>query len=221
MTEDMNSPQPREMTLDDLDGITGVHRKCFPGSISIFTPLDDNILKRYYAQAVVESESFVAVLEEPDSRKIIGLAIGTTKPGFQRRFLRRNFSPFILSIIKAFIVNPIVRKAVWERFKVIKRVLLGRRKTELANLGVPAPKGPEAFLLLIGVREQWRGGGNSERLIEYFTTRMFREGVGRIRGAVSPDNLASLILHKRVGWSVKKIFADEVSVWIDRPNSNS
>jgi ribosomal protein S18 acetylase RimI-like enzyme len=209
------------MTLDDLNDIIQVHRNCFPGPTSIFTPLDDNILKCYYAQAVQESESYAAVLQKPDSAHIVGLAIGTARPGFQRRFLRRHFLRFVWSILQAICVNPVARKAVWERFKFLKRVLLARRKTELADLGVPALPGPEAFLLLVGVHEQWRGGGNAERLVEYITARMFEDGVVRIRGAVGPENLPSLILHKRLGWNVKKVFADEVSVWIDRPKSNT
>ncbi len=209
------SPQPRDMTLEDLDAIAVLHRSCFPGTISIFTTLDDDLLKRYYALVIEEPESFATVLEDPISGDLVGLAIGTMKPGLQRRFVQHHFLRFFGGIFRAILVNPLVRKAVRERFKYIKRFLRGKRKSELADLG-PVPDGPEAFFTLVGMHTRWRGGGNAERLVEYFTTQVFNAGVVRIRGAVGPDNLASLIMHKRLGWHAQKISDDEIAVWIDQ-----
>lgn len=218
MTGVEDSPRARNMTLDDLDSIAELHRNCFPGSISIFSPLNDSILKYYYAQAVEEAESFAAVLEDPRSGSIVGLAIASIKPGFHRRFLRRHFFLFCRSILSAFLVNPVARKAVWERLKYIKRLLRGKFDTELVDLGAPPKKGPEAYFLNVGIHSQWRGGGNAERLVKYFATQMRKKGVTRIRGSVPLDNLPSLILYKCLGWNTKKISADEVCVWVDFPN---
>ena len=221
MTNAEDSPQARNMTLGDLDGVVKLHRECFPGLISIFTALNDDILKCYYAEVIEEPESCATVLEEPNSGDIVGLAIGTMKPGFQRRFMRRHFFRFSWSIFRAFFVNPVVRKAVWERLKHIKRLLVGKGDIELADLGVSAPEGAEALFMLVGVSARWRGEGNAERLVEYFVARMCEKGVTRIRGSVPPNNLASLILYKCLGWNMKKISAKEMCVWIDRPNPKS
>jgi len=209
------------MTLSDLDGVVRLHKHCFPDSISIFTALSDDIVKRFYAQVIEEPECVAAVLEEPSSGRVVGLAFGTMKPGFQRRFLRRHFFCFVWGILSAFIVNPVLRKAMWARFKRRVRLLLQKRNAVLANSTVPPPKGPEASYILLGVHTQWRGRGNAGRLVEYFTTRMFETGAARINALIRLDNLPSLKVHKRLGWNMTEISPEEVCVWIDRPDLNS
>lgn len=221
MTTVTDLPQPRKMRLSDLDHMPCLHRNCFPASISIFTALSNDITKHYYAQALEEPECVATVLEEPDSGRIIGLAFGTTRPGFQRRFLRHHFIQFCWSLLKGLFVSPSLWKSLWSRLRKKTSPSLGEYDSVLADAGVPAPKGMEAFFTLVGVHPQWRGGGNAERLVKYFTTQMFQAGAARIRGAIRPNNLASLILHKRLSWNITKISPEEVCVWIDRPDSDS
>jgi len=221
MTENENKPQPRCMAQEDLDGVAKVHWHCFPDTDSVFIGLDDDLLKRYYLQAAEEPESVVVVLEEPDSGNIVGFAIGTMKPGFPKRFLRRYLFKFVWNILRVFFVNPLVRKAMCERIRHIKRLIIGKGDVELADLGVSVPESEEAYLMRVGVDAKWRGGGNAERLMKYFAAEMFKKGVNRIRGSVPPENMASLIMYKCLGWNTKKISSREVCVWFDRPNSAS
>lgn len=221
MTKGVDPPQPRKMTLSDLDQIAGLHRDCFPESISIFSALSDDVIKQFYKQALEESECTVTVLEETDSGRIIGLAFGTTRPGFQGRFLRNHFLLFCWSLFKGLFVSKAVWKLVWLRLRKKTGPSLTEYDSDLADAGVPAPTGQEGLFVLVGVHPEWRGGGNAERLVKYFTTQMFEAGAARIRGAIRSDNLPSLILHKRLGWHIKKISADSISVWIDRSDFNS
>ena len=87
MTKTPEHPLPRDLTLNDLDSVAELHRHCFSDSVSIFSLLGRNILKHFYAQLVEEPKSFAAVLEEPGSGRIVGVAFGTHKPGIQGRFL--------------------------------------------------------------------------------------------------------------------------------------
>jgi L-amino acid N-acyltransferase YncA len=91
----------------------------------------------------------------------------------------------------------------------------------LADSSVPAPKGPDAIYTILGVHTQWRGRGNGGRLVDYLAARIFDAGAARITGLIRTDNLASLSLHKRLGWNIKKISTEHVKVWIDRPDTNS
>lgn len=221
MTNTEYLPQARNMKSSDLAQIAELHRNCFAPSISIFSALSDDILKCYYKQVLEEPECVATVLEELGSGRLIGLAFGTTKPSIQKRFLHRHFIRLCWSIFKGFFTSASVRKLVWIRLRRKTGPSLGEYDSALADAGVPAPKGTEAFFTLVGVHKQWRGGGNAERLVRYFTNQMFQAGTVRIRGAIHPDNLASLILHKRLGFNIKKISAEEISVWIERPNSSS
>lgn len=218
-TEDL--PQARNLNSSDLEYIAELHKNCFADSISLFSSLSNDIIKCYYAHVLEEPKSYAAVLEEPISGRIVGLAFGTTRPGFQRRFLRQHFFQFCWSILKGLFISAIVWKLLSRRLRKNTSPSLGEYGSALADAGVPAPKGTEALFILVGVHKQWRGKGNAERLVKYFATQMFEAGAKRIRGAISSDNLASLILHKRLGWKFKKISDTEVSVWIDRPDFSS
>jgi ribosomal protein S18 acetylase RimI-like enzyme len=206
------------MRSSDLNQIGGLHRDCFSESVSIFSALSDDVIKHFYKQALEESGCTVTVLEEPGSGHIIGLAFGTTRPGFQGRFLRNHFLLFCWSVFKGLFVNKAVWKLLWLRLRKKTGPPLTEYGPDLADVGVPAPKGQEAMFLLVGVSSQCRGGGNAERLVNYFAAQMFETGVGRIHGAIHSDNLASLILFKRLGWNIKKTSAQKVTIWLDRPD---
>ena len=221
MMKVVDRPRVRDMILSDLDGVVKLHKHCFPDSISIFTALSDDIVKRFYEQAVEEPECVAAVLEEPGSGRIVGLAFGTMKPGFQRRFLRRHFFRFVWGIFSAFVVNPALRDALCKRFKHITHRLLEKHNSASNGSGVPPANGPEAFYIILGVHSQWRGRGNAGRLVNYLVARMFEAGAGRILGFIPSNNLPSLKLHKRLGWNIKKISDENVEIWMEQPDSDS
>ena len=221
MAEDVDLPKARDMTLDDLDGVVEVHKDCFPVSVSIFSALDDNILKAYYSQFVKEPESYAAVLEEPGSGRVIGVTFGTRKPGIQGRFLRTHRFSFLLSVLKGLFTSKAVWSSLWSRLRKTNVLPLGEYDSVLAAKGVPPPSGLEDINMGIAVHSQFRGGGNAKRLIEYYTARMFEAGITRIRGAILTKNTPSMIFFKRRGWKFKEISDTQVSVWIDRTSSNS
>jgi GNAT superfamily N-acetyltransferase len=221
MAENSDLSKARDMTLDDLDGVVKVHKDCFPSSVSIFTALDDSILKAYYAQFVKEPESYAAVLEELGSGLIIGVTFGTRKAGIQGRFLRAHRFKFILSVLKGLFTSRAVWSALWLRLRKTNSLPLGEYDSVLAAKGVPPPSGLEDLNMGIAVHSKFRGGGNAKKLIEYYTARVFEAGATRIRGAILTKNAASMIFFKRRGWKFKEISDTQVSVWIDRPSSNS
>ncbi|MFC1677029.1 GNAT family N-acetyltransferase [Planctomycetota bacterium] len=221
MAEDADLPKARDMTLDDLDGVVKVHRDCFPSSVSIFSALDDSILKAYYAQFVEESESYAAVLEQPGSGLIVGVTFGTRKPGIQGRFLHTHRFEFLLSVLKGLLTSKAMWGSLWSRLRKTNALPLGEYDSELAAKGVPVPQGVEDLNMGIAIHSKFRGGGNAKRLIEYYTARIFEIGATKIRGAILTKNIASMTFFKRHGWKFKEISDTQVSVWIDRPDSDS
>jgi len=221
MAEDKDLPKARDMTLDDLDGVVAVHKHCFPSSVSIFSALDDSILKAYYAQFVEEPESYAAVLEQPGSGLIIGVTFGTRKPGIQGRFLRAHWFKFLLSVLKGLSTSRAVWGALWSRLRKSNALLLEEYDSVLAAKGVPPPRGLEDLHMGIAVHSKFRGSGNAKRLIEYYMARVFEAGATRVRGAILTKNIASMIFFKHRGWSFKEILDTQVSVWLDRSDFNS
>ena len=209
------------MTLDDLDSVVQLHRLCFPVSISVFSAFSHDIVRRFYAQFVEEAESHAAVLEEPGSGCIVGVTFGTSKPGFQKRFLKRHRFRLFCSIIKGLLTGMAVWKSLWARLRKKNSLSLGEYDSVLAEAGVPAPSGLEDLNMGIAVHPDWRGGGNAAKLIEYYTAIIFKTGVVRIRTAILTNNVASMFFFKRCGWKVRKVSDTQVSVWFDRSGYDS
>lgn len=221
MMKVIEPPKVRDMRWEDLDGVVELHRHCFSDSVSIFSLLSQDILKHFYALLVEEPESYAAVLEEPGSKRIVGVAFGTYKPGIQGRFLKRHFFRFCWAILKKLFVSTIVWKTLWIRLKKRNYPSLYNSASIMVDAGVSPPKGPEALFMFIGVHKKWRGGGNAGRLVKYYSDRTFQAGVARIRGAVLYENRACFGMFKRLGWNITEISPEEVCIWIDRPSSDS
>ena len=203
---------PRDMTTADVPGVVDVHRACFPDYF--MTGLGRGILTRFYRSAV-ESPACMAAVLEFDGR-IVGLAVGTLDPAFHTQLMRRHFIPFVAAILRGLFVSPAVRAGLWQRMSFVKRLFRPHRDPGPTGDGVPPAPGPEARFLDVAVHPDMRGGGNAERLVNYFADRLFEMGATRIGGSVFPENLASLILYKRIGWNVKRTGPRRVDVWIDR-----
>ncbi|MDH3208560.1 MAG: GNAT family N-acetyltransferase [Gemmatimonadota bacterium] len=204
------------MASRDLDGVATLHRQCFAGSGSFLSVLGHDIVKRSYEYAMADADTVVVVLEDPSSGGVIGWAAATSRLGFTRRFVLSHPVRFGLSLLKGLLTDPEVRSETWEKVRRTRRVTEGA-ESELPGAGRPSADGPEAFFLVIGVHEEWRGGGNAPRLIEYLSERMWERDFARLRGFVSTSNLASLILYKNLGWSMQRGPGDQVFVWTDRP----
>ncbi len=209
------------MTLEDVDGVVEVHRHCFPASISIFSVLSRDVVRSYYAQFVNEPESLGAVLEEPGTGRIVGFAVGTVKPGFHGRFIRRHFIKFGWGILKGLFTSATVRKVVAKHLGKIRPPFSDKRLDVLTNSKKPQPTGPEGIFMPIALDTQHRGGGNAAKLANYFADRLFEKGVSRVRGRIAPDNLSCLKLFRKLGWSEKKVSEEWIAVWIDRPEDDS
>lgn len=215
MSETNGQNLARDMTLADLPGVAVVHRACFPESL--FSVLGPRATCAYYELAVREPETVAAVLEEAGSGRIIGLAVGTVRPGFRRRLLKRYPLTLATALLRGYLFDSQVRAGLRQRSSGATPMHGESGGDPLAERGVPAPDGPEAFFMVVGVHPQSRGGSNAERLVRYFAARTFEQlGAGRIRGSVHAANLASLILHKRLGWKSLALSDENIAVWIDR-----
>jgi ribosomal protein S18 acetylase RimI-like enzyme len=221
MPETISSLRVRDMTLEDVDGVVEVHRHCFPASVSIFSVLNRDVVKSYYAQFVHEPESLGAVLEEPESGRIVGFAVGTIRPGFNRRFVQRHFFKFGWHILKGLFISATIRRVVGAHFSKIGRVFPGKRNGAPGNSDLPPAKGQVGIFMPIAVHTQWRSGGNAAKLATYFADQFFKRGVARVQGRIAPDNLPCLKLFRKLGWSEKKVSGEWIAVWIDRAEGNS
>ena len=205
----------RDMTLADLPAIVELHKVCFSGYF--LTGLGDGVLRRLYQQAIDDAESVACVLEVTSKTTLVGLAVGTLNSGFHSQLMRRNLSLFVYGVLRGMITRPEVRTGLADRLGFVNRLFRSQADRGLADAGIPPPTaGPEARFLDVAVHPSWRGGGHAERLVNFFAARVFAAGAGRLGGSVRPENLASLILYKRLNWNVQKTTPRRVDVWIDR-----
>lgn len=214
MSEVAVAATPRDMRADEIDRVVELHRACFGDYF--LTALGDGVLHGLYAQAVADPRSFATVLEEDQSGRLIGLAVGTLDPGFHTRLLRRKLPAFAWGIARGLATSPTIRRGLRERLGFAKKLFRAQADRGLADAGIPAAPGPEARFLDVAVHPERRGGRYAENLVTYFAQRVFQSEAARLGGSVRPENLASLILYKRLGWNVKKTAPRRVDVWIDR-----
>ena len=207
------------MTAADTSGVVEVHRHCFPASISIFSALNPDIVKRYYELFVSESESLGAVLVESGTERIAGFASGTLRPGIKKRFAIRYCIPLCWGILFGCLTSATVRKVVCGHIKNIPKMFTEKKRKDCAEAESPPPNGPIGFFMPIAIHPDFRGGPNAVKLAEYLMDKFFERGVVRIRsGGITTDNIASRILfEKLLGWNSKVISDKWVTVWTDRP----
>lgn len=221
MTKMTEQLRVRDMTLEDVDGVVEVHRHCFPASLSIFSVLSRDVVRSYYAQFVQEPESLGAVLDEPESGRIVGFAVGTVKAGFNHRFVRRHFFKFGWHILKGLFISATIRRVVGAHLRKIGRVFPGKHNGAPGNSDLPPAKGPVGIFMPIAVDPQCRGGGNAGKLATYFADRLFEKGMSQVRGRIAPDNLGCLKLFRKLGWNEMKVSEEWIAVWIDRAEDDS
>jgi len=206
----------RPMRLNDLGDVAAIHKACFSGSVSLFSTLDAKFIKYFYRQAIEEPDSYAEVLADPVDDRAVGFVIGTMKPGFRTRVLKRNILKFMWYLIKGLLSNRETWKHVWIRIKNIKKLLADRPSTE--QLDIPSAKGPEAMFMPIALLKEARGDGNAVRLTRHFTETLFQAGAYRVSSGIATGNIASIKLFKKVGWNSKKFSEHRYSIWIDKSN---
>lgn len=204
----------RDMTIEDIDGVIDVHRNCFPAELSIFSVLSYDVVKLYYSE-FVEHENFGVVSEDKEMGRIAGFAVGTFKPGFHSRFVKKYLSVFCWNIFKGLFTSSTVRKVT---FRILKKNILKvfTKKTDIIDSDdISSANGPVGIFMPVAMHPDYRGGGNSEKLTNYFTKRMFDRGMMLLTGKIADDNIASLILFEKLGWKRKKIAGHWYKIWID------
>ncbi len=205
----------RDMMLEDLDEIAMLHKHCFPNSI--FSTLDNSLVKCFYKQAIEEPDSYAVVLEDINNKRIAGFTIGTKHLGYRNRLLKNHPFICIFGIFKGLFTKVSIWKDIVIRVFKIKKILTETLK-EVSD--IPPAKGPEALFMPIAIHKDYRGKGNADMLAKYFTEKLFSAGAWRLRGKITVDNIPSQKLFiDRLGWKYKKMNDGWLIVWFDRPDS--
>lgn len=204
----------RDITTEDINGVIDVHRNCFPAELSIFSVLSYDVVRLYYSE-FVEPENYGAVAEDTRNGRIAGFAIGTFKPDFHSRFAKKYLFVFCWNIFKGLFVSSTVRKVTFSLFVKAISKLFTKNVDPINTDNIPSANGPVGIFMPIAIHSDYRGGGNAVRLANYFTKRMFDKGMVRVRGRIAEDNIASLKLFRKLGWSEKRVSKHWYKVWID------
>lgn len=209
-----NTLVERDMTIKDIDGVIDVHKNCFPAELSIFSVLNHNVVKLYYSE-FVEPENYGAVTKDTSNGRIAGFAIGTFKPGFHGRFVRKYLFVFCWNIFKGLFTSSTVRKVTFNIFAKAIGKLFTKNADPVNADNIPPANGPVGIFMPVAIHSDYRGGGNAARLVNFFAQRMFDKGMVRVRGRIEENNIASLKLFRKLGWSEKRVSKHWYKVWID------
>lgn len=218
------TPSPltiRTMTMDDIDQVVDIHRRCFPPHISLYSALNSKLAWHLYAMYVEEPESCGMVLVDSQSDKIAGFTAGTMKPGFSKRFLLSHFCMIVWYVMIGLLTKPVIWKMVL-RAVFSKKPIKAYHKNPL-QFEHSAPNGLVAYFMPIAMNPDYRGGGNAVRLARALMDHFFELGAVRIRGnKIAIDNMASRKLFvEKLGWNSSIIENDSVVTWIDKNQVSS
>ncbi|MDY6836568.1 MAG: hypothetical protein SWH78_01220 [Thermodesulfobacteriota bacterium] len=206
------------MTRDDLKDVVDLHVLCFPHYF--LTGLGDGVLRHYYTYAMDDPQSLVIVLEIPESGRVVGLAVGTFDPEFQAKLFLSHLFGFLWGVLRGVFMSHTVREGIVQRLWDMKWAVRSLFRATINHVTAdPQTASPlitdYACLLVNAVHPEWRGWQSSERFLKYFTNCVLEMGATGIWGTVYPENLAALILYKRLSWNIEKQGPKRVMVWLD------
>ena len=217
MVEQKSSPLIRALTDQDAPGFAHAYMECFPDDF--FTGLGGGFLKHYCRQLANDPLSVTSVLEDPQTGQIIGLAVGSMNLGLYSRVITRGPVTTFISVMVGIFKSSAVRKGVIRAIRSIKRVIRTENVVGTDHEEIPPITGKTARFIVVGVCQNWRGGGNAERLVRHFTDQIFALGADRVTGIVHVTNPASLILWKRLGWHLCRTTPSQYLIYVDKTES--
>ena len=208
----------RKMTKADLNAAVEIYHHCFPASLSLFTALGRRAIRRYFQQALGESDTVVLLAVSNQDGRTAGLAVGAMRPDFTTRVIRHHKWFFMFKFMVGFVVSRHVRD--W-----LRRWVHEARRQDAGHLpeADPAPSGPHAYHTLVAVHPASQGHGVGKRLLHQLAQELFEWGAVRIWGRVHPSNEPSVKLHRACGWNIAMEGSDAVLVpmWLDRQSPTS
>jgi len=223
MIDVTNLTQPRKMTRSDLRQVVELHAVCFPDYF--LSGLGNRVLRDVYSYALDDPQSAAAILEVEATARIVGLAVGTFDPKFQPTVFRSYLVDFMWGFVRGLYTSDAVRKGavrrLWDMKWAVKSLIDGLVRRKGLAKDISPKKNTYACLLVNAVHPEWRGWRNSERFLKHFTDWIFQMGATGIWGTVYPENLAALILYKRLRWNIKKTSDRGVIVWLNREEVRS
>ncbi|MBP6124342.1 MAG: GNAT family N-acetyltransferase [Phycisphaerae bacterium] len=206
----------RDMQLEDISAVIDIYKRCFSDSVNV--ALGDRFLRTFFKQALEEDFSMAVVLKELSSGQVVAVAMGTLKPGYGLRLLRKHFFLVFSRILYGFFGSAIVRQKVFQYlYSFIIRIFAKKSPPFLDDVGVPLPSLTNLTHLFVAVDPDCHGRGYGTKILDYLATYMFEKGASRIVGSVSLNNKPSLKLHEKLGWKMKQISDDRVIVWLRKP----
>jgi ribosomal protein S18 acetylase RimI-like enzyme len=191
---------------DEVLRTAQVHRRSLPGGF--FARLGTRFLARYHA--TFESGSRARLLVAEQRGEVIGFLAGTVDNAeHYRSVLRHHPVGLALSGLRALLADPrlateFVRTRVGRYARAVVRQL-GRRASD-----PPAGRGPTAtpedtggavaVLTHVAVREDARGSGAGQALVDAFTREVRRAGAREVRLVTAVGGGAARF-YRRLGWT--------------------
>jgi ribosomal protein S18 acetylase RimI-like enzyme len=188
----------RNITIEDLQAISDIHLRAFPGSA--LTKLGLEAVRRYYHWQLTgphESYSIIAI----DNQQIAGFCFGGVFHGALSGFLRINQAFLVRRVMSHpwLLFNELFRSRVKSALLSLKIIRMRKKQ----SLEVSENKPKSYGILSIAVDPQIQSRGIGRALMLAAENDAIEKGFEQMHLTVSPKNLQAIKFYAGLGW-VKK-----------------
>jgi len=160
---------------------------------TLLTDLGLPIILRYY-QVARSDRSVIAICALDPSKKLIGLAIGSSHPDRINSALRSPLLWFAFQMLRVLFTHPFV---FWQ---LISSVLSSSAEAEMKSDAIE--------LTYIGVAADQRSRGLGRDLLNAFIGASLETGYRSVVLSVEKDNGSAIALYKKAGFKITKTFSE-------------
>jgi ribosomal protein S18 acetylase RimI-like enzyme len=197
-----DSPEIRDLALDDLMQIVAIHRAAFPESA--LTRLGDESVRRYYEWLIVGPHDAVNIGAFQNDA-LLGFCFGGKFRGAMGGFLERNRAYLARRVIVRpwLMLNPLFRERALFAIKRIAQPIVRRvRPQKRQPVRQKPPEGLRSFgILSIGVQPEYFGHGIAQHLMDYSERVALELGHNQMNLTVHPANSRAVRFYEKTGWT--------------------
>jgi ribosomal protein S18 acetylase RimI-like enzyme len=208
----------KQIERGDVNEVVQLHQHCF--SDYFLTHLGTQFLRRYYTEFCQHEFDYGVVARCNETGKVVGLVVGTADAQQHfRQFYRSNALVLVPLLMTRFVVDPLIRKTVWQRMAHIKAavrsLIPGLKRPASQTLSDKGPKEQCPLRLLsIAVATEYRGSGVAGLMTAHFEDVLRQAGHKRVGLSVLADNARAIAFYKKAGWETT--YSSEAGWWFEK-----
>ena len=200
-------------TAEHLPAVAACHMTCFPDVFA--SRMGIPFLMEFYERYLQDPEGLLLAGVDAQSGLVLGVVCGGRR-GIRQEFLKGAIRLFPGRLAYKFIVDSVVRRALWR--EVLRRFGIGGPDEENGPADAPQLSADRRFALLqvLCVLPFARGGGLAGGLTEAFGKACWSAGYDWMYLDVLPENKRGIAFYRKDGWEI--VSESKTTVLMTRPS---